>query len=413
VDPALSSLDLITPDSYGESGYPHEAWTRLRREAPVCRMQTEGFEPYWAITRHADIRDISTQPTLFLNAPTMQVPRIGMPNPQPGRTIVNMDPPDHRIFRKPGVDYFTARNVARLAARIEEITTELLDGIANEGEESECDFVETVAAWLPLKAIAELLGVPEQDHAHILELTNRVLGGTDPEFQDEGGGPGGAMMQFLQYMAQLAMKSREDPREDLGSYLGQCEIEGQPMPEFELVSYYVAMATAGHDTTRNALSGGLLALIEHPEEFERLQSDPGLLDLAVEEILRWTTPVVNFTRTAARDTQFRGHAMTEGDRVTLFYPSANRDEAVFEDPFRFRLDRSPNPHLAFGIGEHFCIGAKLARLEIRTLLAQLVDRMSHVELAGPVERLRASFVAGPKHMPIRYRLLPSKEGARS
>ena len=410
IDGKLSKLDLINPDRYGELGYPHEAWMRLRREAPVCRMENEGYEPYWAITKHADIRDVSTQPDLFLNAPTMQVQRLDMFMPPPGRTIANMDPPDHRLFRKPGVDYFTARNVARLAARVEEITRQLLDGIANGGEEAECDFVETVASWLPLMTIAELLGIPEEDHALILDLTNRVLGGMDPEFQDPNKGPAGipeALTEFTQYMHRLALKRRGDPREDLGSYLGNCEIEGRPMPEFELVSYYMAMATAGHDTTRNALSGGLLALIDYPDELTRLRRDPGLLDSAVEEILRWTTPVVNFTRTAACETEFRGHRIAKGDRVVLFYPSANRDEDVFEEPFRFRVDRVPNPHLTFGIGEHFCIGAKLARLEIATLLRQLVTRMTHVELAGPVENLRASFVAGPKHMPIRYQLLPS------
>ena len=413
MDGRLSKLDLISPERYGEQGYPHEDWTRLRREAPICRMENEGYEPYWAITKHADIRDISTQPRVFLNAPTAQVQRLDLPPPRPGRTIVSMDPPEHRLFRKPGVDYFTARNVARLAARVEEITRQLLDDIANGGEESECDFVEAVAAWLPLKTIAELLGVPEEDHAHILDLTNRVLGGTDPEFQSPGLGAASAVAatkEFMRYMRRLAVERRENPREDLGSYLGGYEIDGRPMPEVELASYYFAMATAGHDTTRNALSGGLHALIEHPDELARLRRDPKLLPSAVEEILRWTTPVVNFTRTAACETAFRGHAIEKGDRVVLFYPSANRDEDVFAEPFRFQLDRVPNPHLAFGIGEHFCIGAKLARLEIATLLRQLVARMTCVELAGPVENLCASFVAGPKHMPIRYRLQPAPAG---
>ena len=410
---ALAKLDLITPQSYGEHGCPHDAWSRLRRDAPVCRMEHEGYEPYWAITKHADIRLISTQPDLYLNGPTMQVPRLNAPAPPLGRTIVNMDPPEHRVYRRPAVEYFTTRNVARLATRIDVITRDLLDGIANGGAEAECDFVESIAAWLPLKAIAELLGVPDEAHGRILTLTNRVLGGTDPEFQVKGKGPLGAveaMGEFMEYMHGLATERREVPREDLGSYLSQYAIEGKPMPDVELVSYYVAMATAGHDTTRNALSGGLLALIEHPEEFQRLKDDLSLLDRAVEEVLRWTSPVVNFTRTAARDTEFRGHAVAKGDRLALFYPSANRDGDVFEDPWRFRVDRSPNPHLAFGVGEHFCVGAKLARLEIKTLLRHLAGRLESVELAGPVENLQASFVAGPKHMRIRYRLAPSGTG---
>jgi cytochrome P450 len=202
----------------------------------------------------------------------------------------------------------------------------------------------------------------------------------------------------------MVEQRRREPTEDITSVLANAEIDGAPLPVFELLSYFYLLVVAGNETTRNATSGGLLALIEHPEELEKLRANPGLVDSAVEEILRWTTPVIQFARTAVEDVEIRGQKIRAGENLVLFYPSANRDEEVFEEPFRFRIERSPNPHLAFGIGEHICLGANLARLELRVVFRQLLERLVEVELAGRVERLRSSFVGGIKHIPIRYRM---------
>jgi len=407
----LDELDVVGPGTYAADGYPHAAWARLRREDPVHWVSRGIDRPFWAITKHADLVWLSRQPRRFLNRPRLAVfpDFTGEPDPDDpfARHLLNMDPPDHAAFRKVAAFRFTPRAVRRLEPAVEAVTKELLDAAATGGETREGDFVELFSAKLPLIVLADLLGVPREDWDRMFEWTNKTIGSTDPEFQGEGeagDSAGEARNALFQYFWQLAEQRRAAPRDDLVSVIAAARIEGQPLPPLELLSYYFLLVVAGNETTRNALSGGLLALLENPGELAKLRDDPGLVEPAVEEVVRWTSPVIQFCRTATEEVELRGKKIREGDHLCLFYPSANRDEEVFADGDVFRVDRSPNPHLAFGIGEHFCLGANLARLELRVAFRHLLARLEHVELAGPVERLRSSFVGGIKRVPIRYRL---------
>jgi cytochrome P450 len=409
-------LDVISAAHYGTEGYPHGAWTRLRREAPVCWMEPPGYKPFWAITKHADIVEISKQPDKFRSAGRFILfPELegGMgaenlaENP-PLRMLVNQDPPEHRDFRGLVSKWFTPRSVGRLEPRLEEITREIFDELVGEGE---CDFVNTIAARQPLRMITEILGIPREKEDFVLRITNENFGTEDAEFEREGDSREDRLAvigEAFAFLGEILESRRQEPKDDLATVLAQATLRGEPVPQFELFSLLFLIMVAGHDTTRNAISSGLLALLEHPDEFQKLRRDPSLVDRAADEIVRWTTPVNHFVRTATEDYELRGQKIRQGDSAALFYASANRDEDVFEDPFTFRIDRSPNPHLGFGIGEHFCLGSHLARMDLRVFFRQLVDRVESIELAGPVELLHASFVGGPKRMPIRYRIRPRR-----
>jgi cytochrome P450 len=409
----LSELDVISAQLYGEHGYPHQAWTRLRREDPVHWSQPPGYRPFWAITKHADITEVSTQPEKFRSAgrfilfPEM-AEGVGpsMEEEPPLRMLVNMDPPEHRDYRKLVSSWFTPRAVQHLKGRLEEITAGIFDDLARDGGVYECDFVTEIAALQPLRMITEILGIPREQEGFVLKVTNENFGIEDPEFQRQGDTREDRLV-FLQeafaFLSEITEDRRSKPRDDLSSVLANATIEGTSVPTFELFSLYFLIMVAGHDTTRNSISGGLLALLQHPEQLEKLRRDPSLVETAADEIVRWTTPVNHFSRTATTDYELRGKRIRKGDSVALFYASANRDEEIFADPFTFRIDRTPNPHLGFGIGEHYCLGAHLARLDLKVFFRQFAERLESIELAGPVELLHASFVGGPKHMPVRYR----------
>jgi cytochrome P450 len=403
-------FELVDAQSYAERGYPHSLWTRLRSESPVHACHPPGFRRFWAITKHADVCEISRQPELFLNGPRITLVPLefeatqGSGTFQGMRTVINTDPPEHRDLRRVASAWFTPNSLRRIDAEIRASARRAVDRIA---AKSGCDFVAEVAALHPLSIIARILGVPERDEPLIQRLTNQLFGAQDPEFQrsaDHHRGIAELGAEMFRYFGAVITSRRAEPRDDLASVLANARLGDQPLGEMETFGYYLIVFTAGHETTRNALSGGMLALLEHPEELEKLRRDPGLIPLAIEEILRWTTPVNYMARTVARDTRFRGHAFAKEDTLVLFYASANRDEDVFPDPFRFRADRRPNPHLAFGIGEHFCMGANLARRSSAALFAELLPRLEHVELAGPPERVASAFVAGLKHLPLRYRI---------
>ncbi len=409
----LEELDIVGPQGYADHGYPHEAWARLRRECPVYWYDRgDDCTPFWAITKHADIVRISRQPKVLQNAPRIAVFPEGTATGEPiARHLLNMDPPEHADYRKLTSQYFTPRAIRRLEAEIERITRDQLDEAAGEGETAEFDFVERVSGPIPLAVLADLLGVPREDWRLMFRWTNEIVGSGDPEYQAEGADSretaNQARQALFEYFAAMIEERRKKPREDIVSVLANAQLQGAPLPAFELLSYYFLLVVAGNETTRNSMSGGLLALIQHPEQLEKLRADPGLVEPAVEEIVRWTTPVIQFCRTANQDLEVRGQKIAKGESVCLFYPSANRDEEIFDAPFEFRVDRKPNPHLAFGIGEHFCLGANLARLELRVLFRQLAARLESPEQTGPAERLRSSFLGGVKHLPVRMKLLPA------
>ncbi|MFQ5697243.1 MAG: cytochrome P450 [Myxococcota bacterium] len=415
---ALEMLDLVGPDTYVAHGYPHAAWARLRRERPVFWCAPGGdCTPFWAITRHADIIAVSKRPRVLLNAPRLAVFPEGLPPEEQevrARHLLNMDPPDHARYRKLVSSWFTPRSIGRLAPEVERITREILDGLTREGATSELDFVSDVAAPLTLWVLAEMLGVPREDWRRMFEWTNQIAGSSDPEFRKPGATAqetaAEARQSLFEYFAALAEERRASPRNDIVSVLANAKLDGEPLHPLELLSFYFLLVVAGNETTRNAASGGLLALIENPDELEKLRLDPGGVERAVEEIVRWTSPVIQFCRTPTHDLELGGQKIRAGQALCLFYPSANRDEAVFDAPDSFRVDRAPNPHLGFGIGEHFCLGANLARLELRVLLRELVARIESVELSGPFERTRSSFLGGVKRMPLRWMLRAPSPG---
>lgn len=413
VQDELDRLDIISADVYADAGYPHAAWAQLRREAPLHWIdQANAQPPFWAVTKHADIIEISRKPDLFRIAPRMAVfpdlpPAEG---PPPARHLLNMDPPDHGEFRKIASPRFTPRAIRAHTERIEQIAEEVLDAVAQDGEQ-EIDFVERIAAPFPLFVLAELLGAPRADWEQLFRWTNETIGAADPEYRKEGESieetAERSRLELFGYFGRMAEERRTAPGDDWVSAISAGRPGGEAMPPLELLSYFYLIVVAGNETTRNALSGGVLALIENPAEWEKLRANPDAIETAVEEIVRYTSPVIQFVRSAHEDTVIRGQPIKARESLCLFYPAANRDEEVFVDGDAFRVDRRPNPHLGFGVGEHYCLGANLARLELRTMLRCLVRRVESIELAGSPDRLRSSFVGGIKRLPVRCRLGPA------
>jgi cholest-4-en-3-one 26-monooxygenase len=411
IDPKLETLDIINPDLYVQRGYPHQEWTVLRREAPVFRYERPDVVPFWAVTRHADIITVSRDPGLFRSTKYLfvTVNQEGAPDDDAVilRQLLNMNPPEHGAYRGVVNRRFTPRAVQKLAAQVEDVTAEVLDSLVGRDQ---CDFVTEVSAKLPLAVIAEMFGIPRSDWDMMFRLSNSMIAPSDPEFagtQSIKEMLEQARLEFFQYFSQLVEDRRKAPRDDVASALANGTVDGAPLPQFEMLSYFALLIIAGNETTRNAITGGLHALIDNPEQMRLFKQNPSaMVKPAVEEILRWTSPVIQFTRVANTDTELHGQKIQKDEILALFYPSANRDEEVFENSGRFDIQREPNNHLAFGIGEHFCLGASLARLELQAMFRQLVERMEDVELMGPIQRMRSSLVGGIKHMPIRYRMRP-------
>jgi cytochrome P450 len=413
----IDGRDLVSPRAYAERGIPHAQWTQLRRLDPLHRCEPAGFDSFYAVVRHRDISEISKQPDLFWNRrgivlESTQQRTILEAESGIGslRAILVMDPPEHRDYRKVASAWFTPRAIGRVDPVARESAKSLVDRLVERarGGEGECEFASEIAAAHPLRILSTILGVPREEEPRILALTTQLFASDDPDLQREGEDrPAAAKalaLDFFRLFNEVIEDRRANPRDDLASVLANARVDGEPMRPMETLGYFLIVFTAGHDTTKNALVGGLQALAQHPEEFEKLKRKPELVPSAVEEILRWASPVNYMKRVVGRDLEFRGQKLREGDRLVLFYGSANRDEAVFEDPFEFRVDREPNPHLAFGIGEHFCLGAHLARRSQRALVAELVRRLDGIELAGEPERIHSSFVVGLKKLPLRYRV---------
>ncbi len=412
-------LDLVSSHAYGAKGVPHDLWTRLRAESPVHRCAPAGFPPFWAITRHADICEISKQPEKFsstrgiamLRETEEAFVRSGNQGFAAMRVIIEMDPPEHRDYRKVASPVFTPRAVKALDDAIDASARELVDKLAGETGAGECDFANDVAAAHPLRILSTILGVPRESEPDILRLTNQLFAADDPDLQRDGEDRAKAAMalglELYQLFDKIIQDRRANPRDDLASLLANGTIDGEPMGMMETVGYYLITFSAGHDTTKNALVGGMRAFLENPDQFERLRQHPELAESAVEEIVRWTSPVNHMKRTATVDYELRGQRIQAGDQLVMFYASANRDEEVFDDPFAFRIDRHPNRHLGFGIGEHFCLGAHLARRSQRALLLELARRMDWAELTGEPEQIHSAFVVGLKKLPMRYRIKPA------
>jgi cholest-4-en-3-one 26-monooxygenase len=398
---SLLGEDLSHPDTFAR-GVPHDTFRRLRAEAPVF-WHADSFHGggFWAVTRHADVWRISLDQKSFssergsaLNPPFTEEKLI------PQREIMlNMDPPRHTKHRRLVNMGFSPKILNNAEQHIRELARSIVDGVASRGR---CDFVTDVAAELPLQVIVEMLGVPLEDRHKFFEWSNTMIGVDDPEYATCPEVGQAAMMQLFGYANELAVERKRCPREDLTTLLLQAEVDGERLTESQYDSFVMLLAVAGNETTRNLIAGGMLALIQHPEQRARLLADRTLMPTAVEEMLRFVSPIMCFRRTAQRDLELGRQLIREGDRVIMWYASANRDEEVFPQADRFDIGRRPNDHLGFGIGPHFCLGAHLARLEIRIMLEELLRRLPDLELDGPVQRLRSGFVNGIKHMPVRF-----------
>jgi cytochrome P450 len=403
---------LADPTSYADEPRLHAALTHLRSHAPVVLVDVAPYRPFWAITKHSDIMEIERANDLFLSEPrpllaTAEADDLGRAQLEAGmglRTLIHMDDPQHRKVRAIGADWFRPKAMRNLKIRVDELAKIYVDKMRDTGPE--CDFVTDVAMNFPLYVIMSLLGLPESDFPRMLTLTQELFGGDDEEYK-RGTKPEEqlqVLLDFFAYFNALTASRREHPTEDLASAIANARIDDEPLSDVDTASYYVIIATAGHDTTKHAISGGLLALVENPGELARLHENPELMPTAVEEMIRWTTPVKEFMRTAAADTTVRGVPIAAGESVYLAYVSGNHDEEVFEDPFRFNVAREPNKHLAFGCGVHFCLGAALARMEMNSLFGELLPRVNSIQLAGEPELSATTFVGGLKHLPIKYSL---------
>jgi len=395
------------PLAYTDEAKLHAALMHLRIHAPVAWVDVPDYKPFWAITKHADIMAIERSNTLFTNSPRPVLMTAEADEQQAAigiSTLIHMDDPQHRVVRAIGGDWFRPKAMRALKVRVDELAKRFVDSMAESG--GECDFVQEVAVNYPLYVIMSLLGLPESDFPRLLKYTQELFGNDDTELQ-RGTSKEEQMVALLDmfgYFTALTASRRADPTEDLASAIANATIDGEPLSDIDTVSYYVIIATAGHDTTSAVISGGLQALIEHPDQLERLRDNPTLMPLASEEMIRWVTPVKEFMRTAREDTTVRGVPIAAGESVLLSYASANRDEEVFDDPFRFDVGRDPNRHNAFGYGVHFCLGAALARMEVNSFFSELVPRLKSIELAGDPAHIATIFVGGLKHLPIRYSL---------
>ncbi len=403
--------ELIFPQYYRDNGPPHEHWAALRKHSPVHRCQPEGYGPFWAVTKHADICRVGRDPETFLSYPGITIQPLNRPIDRTSgvgamRTIIEMDPPAHRDYRKVASPTFTPRRMTNIDAIVEESAKDLVDELAKKG--GTVDFAMDVAVAHPLRVLCTILGIPRDQERRVLELTNLIFAFDDEELGSKSEDRDQAIMElgmeFYGLFAPIIADRRANPRDDLASVLANGTIDGQPMGEMETLGYYLITFTAGHDTTKNALAGGMLQLATNPGEYAKLRRDPGIAPSAVEEIVRWTSPVNYMKRTASKAAKIGEQAIAEGDEVILFYASGNRDEDVFENPFEFRVDRTPNHHIGFGHGEHFCLGAHLARRSQVALISELARRVESVELDGDPEWIESSFVVGLKHLPIRYRM---------
>jgi cholest-4-en-3-one 26-monooxygenase len=388
------------------NGVPHEWFAFLRKNAPVWWQEEENGPGFWAVTSHADCTTVNRDYEHFSSSKqaTFLWDLAEDDLAQQQMLMLNMDPPLHTRYRRLVNKGFTPRMVNQLHDRINVAADEIIDSVIEQGT---ADFVTDIAAELPLIVIADLLGVPSEDRHRMFDWSNRMIGSQDPEYQTAGEVAQAASMELYAYASQLFAVKRADPHDDLMSVLTEVEVEGEKLSDFELELFFLLLTVAGNETTRNLISGGMAAFFEHPDQWELLRNDRSLLPSAVEEMLRYVTPVMNFRRQTTSAFDLGDQHIEEDSKVVFFHISGNRDEAVFDDPQRFDITRNPNPHLAFGAGgPHFCLGANLARMEIRVMFEHLLDRMPDVQLDGEVQRLQSEFISGVKHIPVTFPTAP-------
>lgn len=407
---ADEAVQVFTDSSaYADEVRFYEACRVLRSTSPIHRyVDSSGkFNPFYAITKHADVLEIELHNNIFINEPR---PVLGLAssdrnNAENGhalRTLIHVDDPEHRELRGVTSEWFLPKSLAKLDRRLAELAKRYVDKMVELG--NECDFAQDIAMQLPLNVILDILGLPETDYPRMLKLTQELFGAADEELS-RGSSPEdvvAVIQDFFAYFTKVTENRRANPTSDLASVVANGKIHGEDLTMMQTISYYVITATAGHDTTASAIAGGIQAFIENPDQWQLLKSDPSLVATAADEIIRWVTPVKHFMRTATEDYTIRNVTIKKGESVLLSYPSANRDEEVFAHPDSFDITRSPNKHLSFGFGVHYCLGAMLARMEIKAILTEMIARVDSMELAGAPSLMKTTFVGGLKHLPIRY-----------
>lgn len=417
--PREMAARLVDPRMYGEFDPIHADLTWLRQNMPLSVAEAEGYDPFWVVTRYHDIEEVGRQPLLFTNngirktlinqdferrAREMQAQGREPVN----RSLLTMDEPEHMRYRLITQAQFAPKAIRSLEQAMREIARETIDRMSGQ---TECEFMDAVANRYPLRVIINLLDIPREDEDMLLSLTQRFFNPRDEEMAGQQGGYSvGAtsnhdlVHEMKAYFTAIADDRRANPRKDVASIIANARIGGQPLPQFDVVSYYMTIATAGHDTTASSTGGAVRALAENPSEFAKVKADRGLIPSLVNEAVRWTSPVNHFMRTATVDYELRGQQIRKGDWLMLSYPSGNRDEEVFADPFSFKADRHPNPHIGFGYGAHVCLGQHLARMEMTIFMEEFFNRVAAIEPAGEARRTDSILVGGLKRLPIRYRL---------
>ena len=397
----LSDIDL-TDAAVWEQAAPHHWFNRLRRDDPVHWHPESDGPGFWTITRHEDIRHVSTNPNLFSSW-------VGGPlrlDPEPDAleqlrmVIIGMDPPDHRTFRTLVSKAFTPKMISGIETSLRAETRRV---IAELRDRTSCDFVPDVAARIPMWSISQLMGVPPEDRQRLYELSHSLIDDQDPEIAPTPETSVVASAEILGYATEMAERSRGADGDDLTAALLGATVDGRSLTDLEFCLFFIFLIVAGNETTRTATSHGLITLLEHPDQLAKLRADPTMIPGAVEEVLRWQPPIHHFRRTATADTRIGDQNIAEGEKVIMWYASANRDEALFDDPHQFRIEREPNTQLSFGIGEHFCLGANLARLSLRILFEELLGAIDDIELAAPPRRLHSNLINGIKELQITYR----------
>ena len=405
---------IAYPETYADEKELHDIFTFMRREDPVSWVEPDQFRPFWAITKHEDIIEIEKQNELFINDPRttlMDIPTEDAIKEFTGgshllvRSLVHMDNPDHQLYRSLTQKWFAPPNLESLKKDIRNIAKEYVNKMVDHG--NECDFAKDVAIFYPLRVIMSILGVPKEDEPRMLRLTQELFGGRDEDMirdESETSSESNTITDFFEYFNALTEDRRKNPTNDVSSVIANAKINDEQLGHLEAMSYYIIIATAGHDTTSSSTAGGILALIENPDQLLKLENNPSLMTSAVEETIRWVTPVKNFFRTATQNYDLKDREIKKDDSILLCYPSGNRDEEIFADPFKFKVDRSPNRHLAFGHGAHLCLGKYLAKIEMEIFYEELFKKIDNIQLNGEPEWVKASFVSGLKSLPIKYTL---------
>ena len=391
-----AKVDFYNAETF-DDGPPFDIFKELRENDPVYWNSQKEGTGFWVITRYDDVVATSSDYESYLSGHGVFIDEsVGGSE----LMMVNMDAPKHSGLRDLVNKGFTPKMIRRMEPHVRDIAATIIDNVIKKGE---CDFVVDIAAELPLQVIAELIGIPQEDRHQIFQWSNQMIAVGDPEYSPTLDVATKAAAGMFEYSSKLTADRRENPKDDLLTVLLNAEVEGEKLEDMELNMFFLLLAVAGNETTRNLIAGGMLTFFENPDQWQRLKDDPALMPTAVEELLRWISPIMYFRRTASKDTEIHGQKIKEGDKVTLWYGSANRDPDAFENPDSFDVGRDPNPHVALGSGgPHFCLGASLARLEIRLMFEEITKRLPDIRLAGEVSLLHSFFVNGFRHIPVTF-----------